>query len=144
MAYSPYVVRHKTPNYARSFFLGVCVMPAGYDGLAITTGTCVCTNTYVRNTPKIRRCRYRPLGNHLARVATYGIMKVRRERGEELGEYEKGLRKETEGERKEENGRACKVRRETRCWFNITVFPSLALSPTRLLTITWYLQFDCQ
>lgn len=34
VAYSPHVVRHKTPNYARSFFR-VCVTPVGY-GLANT------------------------------------------------------------------------------------------------------------
>jgi len=83
------------------------------------------------------------------RVATYGITKVRTKQGKELGE--KGLRRETRkgrgrGRRKEENGRnrACKVRRETRCRLNITVFPSLSFSPIRLLAITWYLQFDCQ
>ena len=79
-----WLTRHNTPNYARSFFR-VCVTPAGY-GLAIARPGRACTNIYVCSTSKIRRCRYRPLENHLARVATYGIMEVRAERGEELGE----------------------------------------------------------
>lgn len=67
---------------------------------------------------------------------------MRAERGKELGEVlQKGDRG---GKKRMEGTRACKVRRETRCPFNITVFPSPFLSPTRLLAITWYLQFDCQ
>lgn len=120
-AHSPHVVCHKTPNYARSFFK-VCVTPAGY-GLAIAA---VCTK-HIRNTPKIRRCRYRPLGNHLARVATYGIMKVRAERGKELGEG-------TEAERRGRD-RACKVRRETRCFGLISRYFLLFFSPLLAITI---------
>lgn len=109
VAYSPHVVCHKTPNYARSFFFfRVCVTPAGHGlrpGRSVHDEhihTCA-----PQRTSKIRRCRYHPLGNHLARVATYGIMKVRarEERGEELGECERGPGEEGEGpERREWKG----------------------------------------
>lgn len=66
--------------------------PAGY-ALVIELRTSVHEHIRAQHA-EIRRCRYRPLGNHLARVATYGIMKVRTKRGKELGEYEKGLRRE--------------------------------------------------
>lgn len=97
--YSPHVVRHKIPNYVRSFFR-VCVMPTGVRPRNSVRDECA--RTRIRNTSKIRRCRYRPLGNHLARIATYGIMKVRRTRqgarwGARSSEGGRGEKKRMEG-----------------------------------------------
>lgn len=118
-------------------FFKVCVTPARH-GLAIAPGTSVHDEhirmraTYVENSTMQVSSSRKSSG---ASCDIRDYEGAREERGEELGECEREAGPLREGGRKEENGRdqACKVRRETRCRFNITVFLSLSLLAYLLL-----------